>query len=940
MDLLDRLSAVLSGRYQVERELGHGGMALVFLARDLKIDRQVAIKVLRPELTQSIGAERFVREIQIAANLQHPHILPVFDSGQTDGLLYYVMPYVEGATLRTHLEREGQLSIEECLRITREVAEGIDEVHKHDIVHRDVKPENIFLSGDHAVLADFGIAHAYTEAGGATFTDSGIAVGTPQYMSPEQVAGDQRIDGRCDVYQLGCVVYEMLTGGPPFEGPTTQAVILKQLQERVPSLDIVRPGIPGGMVKAVEKALAKVPADRFRTALDFARALESGAEVSAAPGGKRAVRTTAIAGIALAVGLLLGWRLLYPPGLPLDPNRVVVFPLAETGLQRLEPGIGGLVAEMIGTALEGAEALRWTYGGSWLQGEERGDPSRVSVQLADSIAERVRARYHVLGSVVERGDSAHVILRLHDVRLHDEVDQRTAPGLVHIDSVVRSGYRATIGIVADLLEGDRAVDLSAVIERNPAAVTLWMRGDQEYRRSRFAQALEFYRRALESDSLLAMAALKGALAANWEHRNDEAEDLLAVALRPTSGLAENHVHFALGLQHYFTGNADSAIARFTAALDRDPDWPEAWTALAETHRHLLADGSNPDSIAVAGFQRAIEVDPEFTPPLKHLVEYAIWRGEIEQAERFADRFREVVPDSALSLGIDLMVRCVRDGPSMIAWDGLAAVEPLRVLEAAFVFGVRGTHPECAEVAYRAVLESARSSREVRLSWGALLGLQSLLLAVGRVDEARQLLDANAAGSWLYLLDAAAGFPCEDRAYDVARTQVPDYRIYAVPTLWLFGQWVARRDSAALVTDIAALVSAKAESTQTRRDRLVAKIMRAYAALASADTTAAVGRFQDLKPTGRKADILWDPWESLGAERMVLAELLFGQGRYEEAYNTAALLEHPEPVPYLLYFPGSLDLRARAAEAMGRRDVADRHRRQLEQLRSPAGRGGR
>ncbi len=938
MDLSARLSAALEGRYEILREIGRGGVSVVYLARDLSLDREVALKVLRPELLQSVGAERFQREIQLVAHFEHIHLLPLHESGTADGALYYVMPYARDGSLRDLLRHERQFGIDDIVRITAEVADGLAHAHAHGVVHRDIKPENILFIDGHAVIADFGIAHAFSEAGGETLTSYGVAIGTPAYMSPEQAAGDPQIDHRTDIYSLACVVYEMLSGGPPFEGPTTQAVLAKQMHEQVPSLAIVRPGVPAGMVRAVEQALAKVPADRFKSATEFARAFEAGVQIVTPPPPKPPLRAWAVGAIALVVGLLVGWRLLFPPASPLDPNRVVVFPLAETGLQRLEAGIGGLVAEMIGTALEGVEPLRWTYGGSWLGPDERQDPTMVSVQLADSIAERVRARYHVLGSVLERGDSTHVILRLHDVELHDEIEQRTARGLVHIDSVVGASYRATIGLVANLLEGDRDVELDPVIGRNPAAVTLWMRGDQEYRQAHFARALELYRRALASDSLLAMAALKGAWAANWRHRFDEAEQLLVLALGAASELSAKHVHHARGLQHYLAGAADSAVAHFSAALDADPQWPEAWTALAETHRHLLLDAADADSIAVASFRRAMEVDPEFTPPLLHLVEYALWRGDIEQADRYADRYREVVPDGGLSLETDLMVRCARVGPALIAWDGMAQAQPFEVLAAAVALGVRGSYPQCAEAAYRAVLASPTSIEQQR--WGALLGLQSLLLAMNRLDEARPLLDTSNAGEWLYLLDAGAGYPCGDGAFRAARSLVPDYRNSNMAALWLYGQWLARRDSAALVIDVARRAAEKADSTELRRDRLIAQILVAYASLAAADTAQAIELFRGLKATGRKRDISWQPWESLGAERMVLARLLEGQGRHEEAYRVAATLDHPEPIIYPLYLPESLELRARAADALGWRDVAARNRARLASLRSPAGGSGR
>ncbi len=235
-EILEQLKAALTGRYNVERELGAGGMAIVYLAEDVKHHRQVAVKVLRPELAAAIGAERFLREIEISARLQHPHILAVYDSGEAGGFLYYVMPYVEGESLRDRLDRDQQLPLDDALRLAQEVADALSYAHNHDVVHRDIKPENILLSSGHALVADFGIARAITAAGGDRLTQTGLSIGTPAYMSPEQAAGEATVDGRSDIYSLGCVLYEMLAGEPPHTGPNAQAIIAKRLTEPVRSL--------------------------------------------------------------------------------------------------------------------------------------------------------------------------------------------------------------------------------------------------------------------------------------------------------------------------------------------------------------------------------------------------------------------------------------------------------------------------------------------------------------------------------------------------------------------------------------------------------------------------------------------------------------------------------------------------------------------------------
>jgi serine/threonine protein kinase/tetratricopeptide (TPR) repeat protein len=287
--LAERLGVALSGRYAIERELGRGGMAVVYLAEDLKHRRQVALKVLRPDLAAvCCEPDRFLREIEIAARLSHPHILPLFDSGQGDGLLYYVMPFVAGESLRDRLRRETQLPLDEALRITGEVADALAFAHAQGVVHRDIKPENILFQAGHAVVSDFGIARAVTESGGDALTATGMAVGTPAYMSPEQAAGERDVDARSDIYALGCVLYEMLVGEPPFAGPTAQVVMAKRFSDPVPSARRLRSGVSEAVDTAVRRALAQVPADRFATAAEFATALTAPA-VAALAGEKSIV---------------------------------------------------------------------------------------------------------------------------------------------------------------------------------------------------------------------------------------------------------------------------------------------------------------------------------------------------------------------------------------------------------------------------------------------------------------------------------------------------------------------------------------------------------------------------------------------------------------------------------------------------------------------------
>jgi Tol biopolymer transport system component/tRNA A-37 threonylcarbamoyl transferase component Bud32 len=348
-ETLSRLSNALEGRYRIERELGQGGMATVYLAQDVRHDRRVAIKVLHADLSAVIGGDRFLAEIKTTAALQHPHILPLFDSGSADGLLFYVMPLVEGDTLRDRLNKDKQLAIPEALRIATEVAGALDYAHRQNVVHRDIKPENILLQDGSAVVADFGIALAVHHAGEQRMTQTGLSLGTPQYMSPEQAMGEKNVDKRADVYALGAVLYELLTGEPPFSGASVQAIVAKVLTERPPRPSTVRDTIPPHVEAAILTALAKLPADRFATAAQFADALArpeatasyatmTGAPTAAMPPRNRAMQALPW-GIAAVAAAATAWLALKPTA-PAPMGPIV---LAEM------PSVGGSIPALVGT---------------------------------------------------------------------------------------------------------------------------------------------------------------------------------------------------------------------------------------------------------------------------------------------------------------------------------------------------------------------------------------------------------------------------------------------------------------------------------------------------------------------------------------------------------------------------------------------------------------
>ncbi len=423
-ELIDVLAEALTGRYALQRQLGHGLTATVFLAQDLKHHRPVAIKVLHPELAAALGTERFLREIEIASWLQHPHILPLYDSGAAAGSLYYVMPYVEGESLRGRLEREKMLPLPETLRIASEVASALTYAHSHRVIHRDIKPENILLMGETAVVADFGIARAITAAGDTRLTQTGTVIGTPTYMSPEQAMGAEDIDGRSDQYSLACVVYEMLTGEPPFTGSTAQAVIARHSLDAVSPPSIVRDTIPEGVEDAVLRGLSKVPADRFPTAALFAEALLSAPPtVSARRRTSRAVlpahrrRGLYVGAILLGLLLLVGglwaggaWRRTAggsaTPG-GLDPRRIAVLYFDDLSRRRDLGYLADALTDGLRERLASVSSLQLVSTDGVLGYRHSGLPR-------DSIARALNAGSLIEGSVEERGDRLVASVRLID----------------------------------------------------------------------------------------------------------------------------------------------------------------------------------------------------------------------------------------------------------------------------------------------------------------------------------------------------------------------------------------------------------------------------------------------------------------------------------------------------------------------------------------------
>jgi serine/threonine-protein kinase len=498
------------------------------------------------------------------------------------------MPYIAGDSLRDRLRREGQLPVAEAVRIAHRVAEALAYAHAHGVVHRDIKPENILLGDGEPMVADFGIARALDVASDDLST-AGLAIGTPTYMSPEQLAGTD-VDGRSDIYSLGCVLYEMLVGEAPFTGPSLQIVRARHQMEAPRSVTLVRPSVSRRLEQVLERALAKLPADRYQSAAELATELElatteslSGIRTSfEAP-----VRSTLrrhwwawILGGGALVGLVA--MLLWPRAV-LDPDRVVVFPLAESGAAATDKP-GQSVALLLGHALQHTAPLRWMDGWTLLGMEQRKSVTGLPTAVERKLARRAGARFFMDGAIVSGRDSVTVLLRLYDARGDSLVQQvsQAAPA-------AQASYSwPALGVLAQLLPslvtpgrhlGEQV--LAELAGHDPGPVANWLQGDRAYRDGRFEPALEHYQRAVAQDSTLALAALSGAQAAGWLAEQEEAVRLARLALRHAGSLPPRFRDLAAAFESFGSGRADSAVARGTRALAGDSLWADAWAIRGE-----------------------------------------------------------------------------------------------------------------------------------------------------------------------------------------------------------------------------------------------------------------------------------------------------------------------------------------------------------------------
>ena len=578
---MKELQAALASKYSVDRELGRGGMATVYLADDLRHERKVALKVLHSELSSSLGADRFLREIKLAARLNHPHIVPLYDSGEAGGFLYYVMPLVDGESLRDRILRDGQIPVEEALNIARGIASALDYAHRQYIVHRDIKPENVMLQDGEPLVTDFGIAKAVSLASGDTLTQTGMMVGTPAYVSPEQAAGETQIDGRSDQYSLACVLYEMISGRKPFSGGSAQAVLSKRFSDPVPSLRAVYSDTTEEVEIAVQKALSREARERFSTTMDFAKALFSTHITT--PEGSAAHSSGA-------------------------PKSIAVLPFTNMSADPEGDFFADGIAEEIIVALSKITALKVSSRTSSFTFKGKGDDIREiarKLQVATVLEGTVRKagkRLRLTAQLVNASDNTQLWAERYDRELED---------VFAIQDEISASIVSALRVV---LSDDEKRAIEQVPTANVEAYGFYLRGRQyfhQHRRKNHEYARQMFERAIELDPgyALAHAGVADCCSFLYQYfdatpqnlKRADAASLRALELAPN--LAEAHA--SRGLAVSLSGRFAEARKEFETAMRLDPKSFEAAYFFA---RACVAEGDNES--AVKWFERAVEVRPE------------------------------------------------------------------------------------------------------------------------------------------------------------------------------------------------------------------------------------------------------------------------------------------------------------------------------------------
>ena len=937
-----RLRTLLGDRYRIERELGRGGMATVYLARDLRHDRYVALKVLHPELAASLGSDRFLREIQMAARLQHPHILSVHDSGEAAGLLWFTMPYVEGESLRNRLQREHQLPLDDALRISHEAARALDYAHRHGVVHRDIKPENILLTSDgDTLVADFGIGRAIgMSSQEERLTETGVVVGTAAYMSPEQAAGEREIDARSDVYSLGVVLYEMLAGEPPFTGPTVQAIIARRFTESPRPIRPIRETISSEVEEVVMRALARLPADRPATAAAFAQALDAAGRatpvpnVIAHPTATSPARTRSrkkwITGVAAAlaaaalIGTLVRSRGAGTPELDVSLVAVAPFDVLDSKLGLWREGM----VDLLSRNLDGAGPLR-TVSPAVIVRRWRG---RADPESAAELGRRTGAGLALYGSLLTSGrDSVRVRATLLDVKRQSPLEEWE---LVEVaDRMDRLGDSLTFRLLRGLgrTRPIGSVRLAGFGSSSVPAVKAFLQGEQHLRRSEWDSALGYYERAIRLDTTFPLALRRASLALGWIRTGfDSLSTEYALragaanrGLPPRDSLlvASDSLFAALlkagALGFRADSNWSTQLRRLYATLRHltsvYPEDPDAWMNLGEADNHLGPFMGRTPEEQLQAFDRAIELDSAYAPSYLHPIELSAMRGA-DAMRKYLRPYLALGPKDVNADGLRLVAGIL---DSLDAGGNATVLFRSDIQHGAFVaINALSRLPDSTEVS-TALVRFAASRRWTAPPLNDTVFLQRNLArslsSRGHLREAYGVIArAKAARAMVFGELALLGaIPPESAA--VAFQE----RLSGPSSAWLaqaFPWWASRRDTVSL-----RLAQARADSlaqvpnsAAKLIERYVAGSAAAYMALAQHDTSEAIDRFLALPAGGCSACYL---------DRLTLAQLLAERQRDREAWQILRA-EHPASTlaPWSTQILWSL-LRARVGERLGERERA-------------------
>jgi serine/threonine-protein kinase len=908
-------------------------MATVYLARDLKHDRLVAIKVLKTELGGSQGAERFLREIKVVAGLQNPNILPVHDSGEAGNRLWFAMPYVEGESLRARLAREGELPVAEVVRLLRDVVDALSSAHQHGVVHRDIKPDNVLLSGHHAVVADFGVAKALSAAADDIgLTSAGMALGTPAYMAPEQAAADPHADHRADIYAVGAMAYEMLTGRAAFTGPTPQAVLAAQLTETPTAVTKIRPSVPPALEALVMRCLEKRPADRWQSAEELLQRLETVTSGDATAATRPAVmaerspvissrlRVTAAA-LLLALTGIGAWSVLRSrPAAALDADLIAVAPFDVLGSD-LQLWREGLV-DVLARNLDGAGPVR-TVSPTTVIRRWRG---RADPESASELGRTAGARLVVFGQMVTTsGDSVRLSASLYDVGRGATLGEADLRGpKTMIDRLADS---ATVRLLRDLGRSRPigAARLATFSSASLPALKAFLQGEQQYRRSNWDSALIHYRRAIELDTSFALSYSRLGAILGWQRTAydslSEAYTMRAGALnrglapRESLMIAADSLMASLfasvpaGLEYWarlrrLFRTVDEAAARY-------PDDPLVWNIAGEARGHLglsLGTVDSWDSWVLEAFNRAIELDSAFAPAYIHPVELALFLEGPTRALRYLDAYLALGPKDKHAGGMRLVRAMLAPGstssPALDRWLDTASAN---TLSGAYLTFWRV--PDSAEAAIRLARLMAEG-RPGEKPWSeAATGRHHLsrqLLRRGHLQEARATIGDPDEGRQRgqYLQAVLLGAIPADSAALTFRRWLRDQLGVVSHSLWW---WADRGDTSFVRQVLTSQDPLLRRPAEMRPHRAQAEL--AYLSLARRDTTLALEQFMALP------DSLCDV---CAFERLVRVRLLGAKGRDREA---AALLDIP-----ISPFPDALDVvwtleRARVNDRLGEDEKA-------------------